>query len=159
MSDTLHAGRRFRLLNVLDEGVREGLAIEVDTSLTAERVIRVMEQLKAWRGVPAALRLDNGPEFTASPFVNWCEQHGIELRYIQPGKPIQNAYIERFNRTFREEVLNQYLFDDLDQVREVSHHWLISYNEQRPHDALGDVPPAIFRQQIERQTSLLALSH
>ncbi len=92
MADTLYGGRRFRTLNVLDEGVREALAIEIDTSLRAERVVRVLEQLKDWRGLPRAIRCDNGPEYTAQPVVDWCRDHGIELRYIQPGKPNQNAY-------------------------------------------------------------------
>ena len=99
MSDTLYGGRRFRTLNILDEGVREGLAIEVDTSLPAERVLRVLEQVVSWRGRPQALRLDNGPEWIADRFMTWCAERGIELRYIQPGKPDQNAFIERFNRT------------------------------------------------------------
>lgn len=120
MSDTLDGGQRFRTLNILDEGVREGLAIEVDTSLPAERVIRVLEQVVAWRGQPQALRLDNGPELIAARFMTWCTERGIELRYIQPGKPAQNALIERFNRTYRTEVLNAYVFESLDQVREIS---------------------------------------
>lgn len=147
MHDTLYVGRRFRTLNVLDEGVREGLYIEIDTSLTAERVVRVMERLKTWRGLPGAIRCDNGPELTSQTFVDWCEENDIEIRYIQPGKPNQNAYIERFNRTYREEVLSAYLFDDLDQVRDITFQWLISYNEERPHDALGGLPPAVFREQ------------
>ena len=93
MSDTLYGGRRFRTLNILDEGVREGLTIEVDTSLPAERVVRVLEQVVAWRGRPQAIRLDNGPELIAEQFMTWCEDRGIELRYIQPGKPDQNACI------------------------------------------------------------------
>jgi transposase InsO family protein len=99
MSDTLYGGRRFRTLNILDEGVREGLAIEVDTSLSAARVIRVLAQVVAWRGRPQALRLDNGPELLADRFVTWSAEQMIELRYIQPGKPTQNAFIERFNRS------------------------------------------------------------
>lgn len=158
MHDTLYVGRRFRTLNVMDEGVREALAIEIDTSLTAERVIRVLERLQTWRGLPQAIRCDNGPELTAQTFMDWCEQHGIEIRYIQPGKPNQNAFIERFNRTYREEVLNSYLFEDLDQVREVTHWWLIAYNEQRPHDALGGLPPAIFRETRTAETSTFELS-
>ena len=106
MSDTLYGGRRFRTLNILDEGVREGLAIEVDTSLPAERVVRALEQVVAWRGRPQAIRLDNGPELIAEQFMTWCAERAIELRYIQPGKPDQNAFIERFNRTYRTEVLN-----------------------------------------------------
>ena len=134
---TLYGGRRFRTLNVLDEGVREGLAIEIDTSLPAERVVRVLEQVVAWRGQPQAIRLDNGPELIADRFMTWCVDRGIELRYIQPGKPDQNAFIERFNRTYRTEVLNAYVFESLDQVREITAEWLRSYNEERPHDAAG----------------------
>ena len=119
MSYTLYGGRRFRTLNVLDEGVREALAIEVDTSLPAERVIRVLDQVVAWRGQPQALRLDNGPELVADRFLSWCAERGIELRYIQPGKPDQNAFIERFNRTYRTEGLNAYVFESLEQVREI----------------------------------------
>jgi putative transposase len=89
MSDTLYGGRRFRALNVLDEGVREGLAIEIDTSLPATRVIRVLDQIMAWHGRPQALRLDHGPELVADGFITWCAEHGIELRYIPPGKPVQ----------------------------------------------------------------------
>lgn len=158
MSDTLYGGRRFRTLNILDEGVREGLAIEIDTSLPAERVIRVLEQVVSWRGRPQALRLDNGPELIADRFMTWCAERGIELRYIQPGKPEQNAFIERFNRTYRTEVLNAYVFESLDQVREISADWLQSYNEERPHDALAGLPPATYRAQLEARSSPLAVS-
>ncbi len=158
MSDTLYGGRRFRTLNILDEGVREGLAIEIDTSLPAERVIRVLDQVVAWRGRPQAMRLDNGPELLADRFTTWCAERGIELRYIQPGKPDQNAFIERFNRTYRTEVLNAYVFESLDQVREISAAWLQSYNDERPHDALAGLPPAIYRAQLEAGSSPLPLS-
>jgi putative transposase len=158
MSDALYVGRRFRTLNVLDEGMREGLAIEIDTSLPGERVVRVLERLCTWRGVPEAIRCDNGPELTSQVFVDWCERMAITLRYIQPGKPNQNAFIERFNRTYREEVLNSYLFEDLDQVREITYDWLIAYNEQRPHDALGGLPPVTFREQQTVKNSTYELS-
>jgi putative transposase len=158
MSDALYVGRRFRTLNILDEGMREGLAIEIDTSLTGERVIRVLERLSAWRGLPQAIRCDNGPELTSQTFVDWCERMGIAIRYIQPGKPNQNAFIERFNRTYREEVLNSYLFEDLDQVREITYDWLIAYNERRPHDALGGLPPTVFREQQTVKNSTFELS-
>ncbi len=140
MSDTLYGGRRFRTLNLLDEGVREVLAIEVDTSLPAERVVRVLEQVIAWRGQPQAIRLDNGPEFLADRFATWCADRGIALRYIQPGQPNQNAFVERFNRTFRHEVLDAYVFESLDQVREISAEWMREYNEERPHDTLDGMP-------------------
>lgn len=148
MSDSLYQGRRFRTLNILDEGVREALVIEIDTSLPAQRVVRALQQLEAWRGLPKAIRLDNGPELTSQHLADWCESKDIELRFIQPGKPNQNAFIERFNRSYRTEVLDCWLFTSLDEVREITHQWLQSYNEERPHDALGHLPPAVFREQL-----------
>jgi putative transposase len=148
MSDTLYGGRRFRTPNLLDEGVREVLAIEVDTALPAERVIRVLEQVVGWRGQPRALRLDNGPELLANRFVTWCADRTIALRYIQPGKPNQNAFIERFNRTYRHEVLDAYVFESLAQVRGLSAQWMQEYNEERPHNALARVPPATYRAKL-----------
>lgn len=148
MHDTLHHGKRFRTLNVLDEGVREILAIEVDTSLPAERVIRVLEQLKESRKLPQQIRVDNGPELISAKLIAWCETHQIKLIHIQPGRPMQNAYIERFNRTFRTEVLNAHIFHSLSQVREIVHQWMIDYNEERPHDSLGGLPPLQFRQTL-----------
>jgi putative transposase len=144
MHDALYGGRRFRTLNVLDEGNREGLAIEVGTSIPAARVIRVLGQLVALYGRPERLRLDNGPELTSQALTEWCGQRGIGLQYIQPGKPVQNAFIERFNRTYREEVLNAYLFQSTQEAQALSDAWLVDYNERRPHDALGRVPPLTF---------------
>jgi putative transposase len=144
MADSLYCGKRFRTFNVIDDHNREAVAIEIDTSLTGLRLIRVFEQLKAERGLPDLLRLDNGPEFLNGEFVDWAEQNGMMIHYIQPGEPNQNAYIERFNRTYRTEVLNAYLFADLDQVREITHTWLIDYNEERPHDSLGGLPPVAY---------------
>ena len=147
MSDSLVFGQRFRTLNVVDEGTREALAIEVDTSLPAERVIRVLERIKDSRPLPKQIRVDNGPELISSKLVEWSEKNGLALQYIQPGKPTQNAYIERFNRTFRHEVLDAYLFRSLSEVREIVHHWMFTYNEERPHDSLGNLPPETFRRQ------------
>ena len=144
MHDALYGGRRFRTLNVLDEGNREGLAIQIGTSIPSARVIRLMEQLIEVYGRPAALRIDNGPELTAEAFVDWCRQKAIELRYIQPGKPDQNAYIERFNRSYREEVLSAYVFESIEQVQLLTDELLRTYNEERPHDSLGRVPPLTF---------------
>ena len=110
------------------------------------------------RGQPQAIRLDNGPELLADRFITWCAERGIELRYIQPGKPDQNAFIERFNRTYRTEVLNAYVFESLDQVREISAEWLQSYNEERPHDTLGGIPPTVYRAQLEARSSPLSVS-
>jgi len=158
MSETLAGGRRFRTLNILDEGVREVIAIEVDTSLPAARVLRVLDQVTAWRGQPQAIRLDNGPEFLADRFASWCADHGIALRYIQPGKPNQNALVERFNRTFRHEVLDAYVFESLDQVREISAAWMREYNDERPHDTLDGMPPSEFRAHQTVGSSPLILS-
>ena len=144
MHDTLYGGRRFRTLNVLDEANREALAIEVGASIPATRVVRVLEQLLALYGRPQALRLDNGPELTAEVFTAWCDAQQIALRYIQPGKPDQNAFIERFNRTYREEVLDAYVFASLSEVQALTDDWLLAYNERRPHDALGRIPPTRF---------------
>ena len=124
MSDALSNGRTFRTLNVIDDYNREALWIEVDTSLPAERVVRVLEQLLDWRGKPACIRMDNGPELISHRLESWAKEKHIELLHIQPGKPAQNAYIERFNRTYREEVLDAYLFDDLQEVRYITEHWL-----------------------------------
>jgi putative transposase len=149
MSDTLYQGRRFRTLNILDEGVREVLDIVIDTSIPGARVVRTLDRLIEWRGKPKAIRVDNGPEYLSQVFSDWCQTHGVALKYIQPGKPNQNVYIERFNRTFRHEVLDAYLFESLSQVREITHHWMTEYNEERPHDSLGRIPPAMFRRQVE----------
>jgi len=134
----------FRALTVIDEGNREALAIEIGTSIPSARVIRVLDELVRLYGRPARVRVDNGPELVAEAFVEWCAAQRIGLGYIQPGKPDQNAFIERFNRTFREEVLDAYLFDSLEQVRAITNAWLDTYNTERPHDSLGQVPPLTF---------------
>jgi len=100
MSDSLYSGQRYRVLNILDEGVREALDIVIDTSITAQRVVRTLEQIAVERGFPSVIRVDNGSEMTAQVFTDWCEAHNIRIAYIQPVKPNQNAYIERFNRSF-----------------------------------------------------------
>jgi len=144
MSDSLSNGRAFRTLNVIDDYNREALWIEVDTSLPAERVVRVLEQLFCWHGTPTRIRMDNGPELISQRLESWAQEKHIELLHIQPGKPAQNAYIERFNRTFREEVLDAYLFDDLEEVRNITERWLEDYNTIRPHEALQGLPPRQF---------------
>lgn len=141
MSDALYHGTRFRTFNVLDDCTREALAIEIDTSLPSARLVRVFEQLEKERGLPEVLRTDNGPEFFGEVFTTWCADHGILIDYIEPGKPNQNAYIERFNRTYRTEVLDTWLFGDLDEVREMTWAWMLEYNEERDHDSLGGMTP------------------
>jgi len=139
MSDALSSGRAFRTLNVIDDFNREALSIEVDSSLPAERVVRALEQLLDWRGKPAHIRMDNGPELISQRLESWATEKHIELLHIQPGKPAQNAYIERFNRTYREDVLDAYLFDDLQEVRNITERWLADYNTIRPHEALQGI--------------------
>jgi putative transposase len=124
------------------------LALENATSIPALRLLRFLEQLIEIHGKPAAIRCDNGPELTSYAFTEWCKTNHIKLMFIQPGKPDQNAFIERFNRTYRSEVLNAYLFDSISQVREITDDWLRRYNEIRPHDALGSLPPARYRERL-----------
>jgi putative transposase len=154
MSDALYAGNRFRAFTLIDDFNREAVAVEIDTSIRARRLIRIFEQLMQDRGLPNILRVDNGPEFVSGEFVAWAESVGMQIQYIQPGEPNQNAYIERFNRTYREEVLDLYLFSDLQEVRETTYWWKIDYNENRPHDALGDLTPAEYLQQNAGNSTL-----
>jgi putative transposase len=150
MRDALYGGRAFRTFNVIDESNREALGIEIGASIPSARVVRVLEWLIELYGKPQALRTDNGPEFTADTLTKWCKEHGIAQLYIEPGKPDQNAFVERFNRTYREEVLDQYLFDSLGQVRLLTEEWLEIYNRERPHESLGQVPPLTY---LPRQTT------
>ncbi|PJE79339.1 hypothetical protein CI610_01691 [invertebrate metagenome] len=134
-------GRRFRTFNVVDDFNREALAIEIDLGLPAARVIRVLERIIDQRGYPIKLRMDNGPEFISTALADWAEKHDIHLEFIQPGTPTQNAYVERFNRTYREEILNRYVFKTLNHVRQLTHDWIHQYNKERPHDSLDDMTP------------------
>lgn len=155
MSDSLVDGRKYRLFNVIDDFNRESLAIEVDTSLPSLRVIRVLERLIAQRGKPANIRCDNGPEFISHKLEQWCNEKDrqITLQFIQPGKPMQNAYIERTNGSIRRELLNAYLFYSLNEVREKCEKWRDDYNTERPHKALGYLSPIRYR---ELKTSALS---
>ena len=141
MSDSLCCGRRFRTFNLVDDFNREALAIEIDLNLPAPRVIRVLERAIAWRGYSSKLRMDNGPEFISTALAEWAEEHNIELEFIKPGKPTQNSYVERFNRTYRDEILNMYVFQTLSEVRELTENWIRECNEERSHDSLNDLTP------------------
>jgi len=141
MSDSLWDGRKFRTFNVVDDFNREALAIEVDLSLPSQRVIRVLDRLVAWRGFPQQLRMDNEPEFISLTIADWAETHGVHLEYIEKGKPTQNSNVERFNGTYRTEVLNYYMFQNLTEVREITDQWLEQYNEERSHESLGALTP------------------
>jgi putative transposase len=141
MHDQLSDGRCFRLLNVIDDFNREALGIEIDFSLPAERVIRALEQIIEWRGKPGAIRCDNGPENISGTVQSWAAKRHIHIDYIQPGKPQQNAYVERFNRTVRYEWLSQYYWTDLEEVQLFATQWMYGYNHERPNMALGGFTP------------------
>ena len=145
MSDSLIGGRRFRTFNVIDDYNREALAIEISPSLPAKRIIRKLEEVIEWRGKPRQVRMDNGPEFTAEDFQLWCEDKKIQPKFIQPGKPVQNSLIERFNGTYRKDILNAYVFKELDEVKQLTEEWMEEYNERRPHESLNNQTPAEYR--------------
>jgi putative transposase len=148
MQDTLADGRRFRTLNVLDTVTRECLAIEVDTSLPGQRVVRVLDQLVAQCGAPQQITVDNGPEFAGLALDVWAAARHVTLDFIEPGKPSQNGYLESFNGKFRDECLNAHWFLTLAQARQIILEWKEDYNTQRPHSALQQLPPAVFAQSI-----------
>ena len=141
MSDSMVGGRRFRTFNLIDDCTREVLAIEIDTSLSSKRIIRTLERVILDRGKPNIIRTDNGPEFTSKDLELWARDHEIKIQFIQPGRPMQNGYIERFNRIYRESILDAYLFFELDQVRTLTEEWMDEYNLRRPHESLGNLTP------------------
>ncbi len=169
MHDTLYDGRKFRLLNVIDESNREALRIECGSSIPSSQLLRVLDGLIDFYGKPQAIRMDNvlnasacqqnGPEMTSAKFVSWAEQQGIELRYIQPGKPNQNVFIERFNKSVRQEVLDAWLFDSLAQAQQILEGWRIEYNTVRSHESLGKKTPLAFLSRaVNAETSTFNLS-
>ncbi len=155
MSDALSDGRRFRTFNVIDDHRREALAIEVDLNLGSGRVVRVLDRIAEMRGYPSKIRFDNGPELTSIAVADWAEANQVELEFIRPGRPMQNGFIERFNRTYRQAVLDMYIFESLEEVRRLTAAWLDFYNARRPHDALGGQPP---RPDYLKETSSVGIS-
>src|SRR5690554_500874 len=141
MHDQLSDGRSIRLFNVVDDFNREGLCCSVDFSLPSARVIRELNQVIEWRGKPREIRCDNGPEYISGEILSWAEENQIQISYIQPGKPQQNAYVERYNRTVRYEWLAQYLFDSTEEVQNYATRWLWHYNHERPNMGLGGITP------------------
>lgn len=144
MSDVLSNGRRFRTLNIIDDYNREALLIRPAMSLPAGYVTRLIDEVASVKGYPSIIRVDNGPEFISSVFKEWSNRNGVFIQYIQPGKPAQNGYIERFNRTYREDVLDMYIFESLNDVMRITTNWMISYNNERPHESLGNQSPKDF---------------
>lgn len=147
MHDGLYNGIKFRSFNIIDDYNREVLNITIDTSLTSKRVIRQLDQLIAWRGKPERIRVDNGPEFIAQAMEEWAERRGIQMKFIEKGKPHQNGYVERFNKTYREEVLDAFSFTRLKDAQLLSHAWMWIYNNERPHSSLGYKTPVAFAQE------------
>jgi len=150
MSDALAPGRRLKLLTVVDTYTRESLAIEVDTSISGERVARVLDRVIAERGTqPEEIVMDNGPEMTSRALDQWAYERGVRLRFIAPGKPVQNCYIESFNGRLRDECLNQHWFRSLGDARQIVEEWRLDYNQVRPHSALGGLSPETYRLAIK----------
>jgi putative transposase len=148
VSDTLATGRRIRCLTVVDCFTRESPAIETDTSLPGARVVRVLEALSTVRGIPKTILTDNGPELTSRVLDQWAYERGVQLRFIDPGKPVQNAFIESFNGRFRDECLNQHWFLSLAHARRVVEDWRLDYNGARPHSSLGYLTPDEFAKTV-----------
>ena len=144
VSDSLSSGRRIKCLTVVDDFSKESVDITVDYGISGQYVTRVLDQVARFRGYPAAVRTDNGPEFTSRAFLAWAHKNGIRHILIEPGKPMQNGYIESFNGKFRDECLNENWFESLAQAREVIAIWRQDYNEVRPHGTIGRMPPAEF---------------
>ena len=156
MHDQLSDGRSIRLFNVIDDFNREALAIDIDFSLPADRVVRSLDQVIEWRGKPVSIRSDNGPEYISGTLRNWAERHAIRLDYIQPGNPQQNAYIERYNRTVRYDWLSHYLFESIGEVQDYATQWMWTYNHERPNMALGGITP---KQKLDFLTNSTSGSH
>jgi putative transposase len=154
MSDTLACGKKFRTINILDNFSRESLGIGVNTSLPTVRVIEVLERIKLERGLPKEIIVDNGPEFTAKKMIIWATNNGVTMRFIDPGKPIQNAYIESFNGRMRDECLNQNWFLNLNEARRTISNWKEDYNTKRPHSSLNNRTPEQFVQQFKQKSNL-----
>ena len=155
VSDVCESGRKFRVLNIIDDFNREAVAQEPATSIPAEKLVRFVELAISEHGKPRKIRTDNGPEFISKVFEEWCRGNGIEHVFTQPGRPMQNGYIERFNGSYRRGVLDVYIFKNISQVREITEEWRKDYNENRPHDALGGMSPIEYRRKNEEQIDLL----
>ncbi|MGH8311858.1 MAG: IS3 family transposase, partial [Gammaproteobacteria bacterium] len=152
VSDGLADGRRLRCLNIVDDCTREGVAIEVDTSLTGSRVRAVLQRLAETRGLPHAISVDHGPEFESQVLDSWAYASRVSLAFIRPGKPNENAYIESFNGRFRDECLNEHWFLSIAHARAIIEAWRTEYNRERPHSSLGNLTPTEYAAQCSIRT-------
>ncbi|ELY7133697.1 IS3 family transposase [Pseudomonas aeruginosa] len=157
VSDALANGRRLKCLTVADDFTHECVDITVDHGISGAYVVRVLDQAARFRGYPRAVRTDNGPEFTSRAFIAWTQQNGIQHLLIEPGRPMQNGYIESFNGKFRDECLNEHWFTSLAQSRDVIAEWRRDYNQVRPHSSCGRIPPAQFAANHRTQTNPTAV--
>ena len=151
MSDALTDGRRIRVLNITDDYNREAMSIEAGLSFPAEGLVKVLNRVAEEKGLPGCIRVDNDPEFISKKLRIWSESQGVKLQFIQPGKPVQNAYIERFNRISREYITDAYWFEDLEQLRAIIEKWRQDYNQHHPYSALGRQSPEQYLQQAVKQ--------
>lgn len=158
MSDVLTDGRKVRIFNVIDDCNREALAIDAGLNYPARQVVETLEQLEEKNGLPQFIRCDNGPEFISKIFMDWCERKHIEIKYTQPGKLMQNGYVERFNRFYREDILDAFYFNDLYQLRTLSENWRNDYNWNHPHDSLGNKSPKEFMPRFDEELKFITKS-
>jgi putative transposase len=158
VADSMATGRRFRCLNIVDDLTRVSPAIEVDTSIPGARVVRVLERLAVTHGLPETLVVDNGPEFTGKALDAWAYKAGVKLHFIDPGKPMQNCYVESFNGKFRDECLDLHWFTDLADAKEKIESWRVEYNRIRPHSSLGDATPEAFAERFKTEHPEAGLS-
>ncbi len=158
VSDALCWGRKLRMLTVVDTYTRESLAIEVDTSLSGARVARVLDRVLSERAAPGEIVMDNGPELTSKALDQWAYERGVHLRFIQPGKPQQNGFVESFNGKLRDECLNEHWFTTLYDARQKVEAWRVEYNRERPHSSLGNQTPEEFRRSLTQRKDPVGLS-
>ena len=159
VSDSLSTGRRIKCLTVADDFSHECVTLSVDWGISGQYVTRLLDQAAVFRGYPLAVRTDNGPEFTSRAFMGWAQTHGIRHILIEPGRPMQNGYIESFNGKFRDECLNEQWFETLQQARSAITLWRQDYNEARPHSSCERMPPAKFAELHRQRAGDAARSH